>query len=100
MAMMAMLPAMMVVALLVPAVMMAATAVMLPVSVSMLAALDLDDICSRGAENARCCGGHSRRRQGWGQRKSAGRKSDQQKPLHVGDSPLLNSHHRDEKGKF
>ena len=57
MAMMAMLPTMVVVALLVPAVMMAATAVMLPTTVSVLAALDLDYSVG-DADSVRRCNGH------------------------------------------
>ena len=97
---MAMPPTMVVVALFKPAVMMATAAVVLPTAVSMpLAALDLDDSGVRGAESTRCCNGHSRRRQGWDQRKSTGGKPDQQKPFHC-SVPPLNARYRDREKSY
>jgi hypothetical protein len=48
-----------------------------------VATFDLNDCPIGAAQRIRCCGGHCRRRQSWSERKSAGSKSDQQKPFHL-----------------
>ena len=100
-AMMVMPPPMMMVAPLEPSVMMAMTAMMPPMAVSMTVSVapDLDDSRVRRAEGARCRHRHRRRRQGRGQRQSTGGKPDQQKPFH-GASPPLNSPYGDKRKSF
>jgi len=71
-----------------PTVMMAMTAVPHMAVTVTVAAPDLDDGSISGAESGWRCDGHCRRKQGWGQRKSAGGKSDQQEPFHFSVSSI------------
>src|ERR1700730_8624937 len=80
-----------------PTVMMATTAVShMAVTIT---SPDLDDSSLGTAKSARCRGGYCRRRQVWNYCKSAGGKSDQQKPFHF-VFPLLNSRCRDKEESF
>jgi hypothetical protein len=82
-----------------PSVMMTATAPAHMAVTMTVATFDLNDGPIGAAQRSRGCGGHCRRRQSWSYRKSAGGKSDQQKPLHL-VSPPLDSHYRDRGGSF
>jgi hypothetical protein len=53
-----------------------------------MTSLDSDDSSIGAAKSARCRSGHCRRRQGWNHCKSAGGKSDQQKPFHFSVSSI------------
>src|SRR5260370_31613646 len=63
-----------------PSIMMTSAAAMPPTVAVTTSHLD-NRVVSAG-KCIRVCARHCRRRQGWSERKSAGRKSDQQKPLH------------------
>jgi len=53
-----------------------------------VATFDLNDHPVGAAQRIRGCGGHCRRRQSGSECKSAGGKSDNQKPFHIGVSSI------------